>query len=253
MVSLLIVSVCLFYTYADVSVSFAGMAVRSAFALGLHRREPLPAIPASEREIRINIWKTLVILDRFLSASLGRPTAINEDDCSESLLEASVAPVESGGDGTSDTAVHIEGINAVVRSSRSIGVILKRVYAKCKVTTALAQEVAEKNRNWSAKLHPELNWRRAHQPLTAGHGIALVHANLFQSHTTLLLTRPFFLFLVHKTQAARMKGDPSSGRNARSKLEKFSRACVEASNNSIHVVHRAFLDNYLSRRNPFVM
>lgn len=229
------------------------MAVRSAFALGLHRRESLPAMPVSEREIRRNLWKTLVILDRFLSASLGRPTAINEDDCSESLLEPSEAPVESGGDGTDDMMAHVEGLNAVVRSSQAIGIILKRVYSKRKVTTALAQEIAQKTRNWSAKLHPDLNWRRAHKPLTTGHGIALLHANLFQSHTTLLLTRPFFLFMVHKTQAARMKGDPSSGRNVRSKLEKFSRACVEASNNSIHVVHRAFLDDYLSQRNPFVL
>lgn len=239
---------------ADVgALSSAGMAVRSAFALGLHRREALPAIPVSEHESRKNLWKTLVILDRFLSASLGRPTAINEDDCSESLLEASEAPAESGSDGASDMAVHVEGLNAVVRSSQTIGVILERVYSKRKVTTTLAQEVAEKNRGWSAKLHPDLNWKRAHKPLTPGHGIAVVHANLFQSHTTLLLTRPFFLFMVHKTQAARMKGDPASGRRIRSKLEKFSRACVEASNNSIHVVHRAFLDGYLSQRNPFVL
>jgi len=229
------------------------MGVRSAFALGLHRRESLPAIPEPQREIRRNLWKTLVILDRFLSASLGRPTAINEHDCSESLLDPSKAPIEPEGDDATDKVAHVEGLNAVVRSSQAIGIILERVYSKRKVTTALAHEIAEKTRNWSAQLHPDLNWRRAHKPLTAGHGTALLHANLFQSHTTVLLTRPFFLFMIHKTQDARRRGEASSGRNGRSKLEKFSRACVEASNNSIHVAYRAFLDEYLSQRNPFVL
>lgn len=229
------------------------MAVRSAFALGLHRKEALPAVPVPQREIRKNLWKTLVILDRFLSASLGRPTAINEDDCSESLLDPSEASPGAGDGGTSDMVVHAEGLNAVVRSSQAIGTILKRVYSTRKVTTALAQEIVDKTRGWSAKLHPDLHWKRAYSPLTAGHGIALLHANLFQCHTTILLTRPFFLFMIHKTQAARMSGEPPSGGRVRSKLEKYSSACVEVSNNSILLVQRAFQDSYLSQRNPFVL
>ncbi|OIW33450.1 hypothetical protein CONLIGDRAFT_178633 [Coniochaeta ligniaria NRRL 30616] len=237
----------------NAAYAYYGMAVRSAFALGLHRKEALPAVPVPQREIRRNLWKTLVILDRFLSASLGRPTAINEDDCSESLLDPSEAPAGSGEEGASDMVVHVEGLNAVVRSSQAIGTILKRVYSKRKVTTALAQEIVDKTRGWSAKLHPDLHWKRAYRPLTAGHGIALLHANLFQCHTTILLTRPFFLFMIHKTQAARMSGEPSSSGRVRSKLEKFSSACVEVSNNSILLVQRAFQDNYLSQRNPFLL
>lgn len=229
------------------------MAVRSAFALGLHRKEAFPAVPVPQREIRKNLWKTLFILDRFLSASLGRPTAINEDDCSEALLGPSEETAEPGAKGTRDFLVHMEGLSAVVRSSQAIGIILKRVYSKRKVTTALAQEIAEKTRDWSAKLHSELHWKRAYKPLTAGHGIALLHANLFQCHTTILLTRPFFLFMIHKTQAARMSGEPSSVGRVRTKLEKFSSACVEVSNNSILLVQRAFQDNHLSQRNPFVL
>ena len=229
------------------------MAVRSAFALGLHRKESLSAIPVSQREVRRNLWKTLVILDRFLSASLGRPTAINEDDCSESLLDPSEPPQDPGTGEARDLVVHVQGLNDVVRSSQVIGTILKRVYSKRKVTTALAQEIVNKTRHWSAKLHPDLHWKRACKPLTPAHGIALLHTNLFQCHTTILLTRPFFLFMIHKTQAARMSGEPASSVHVRSKLEKFSSACVEVSNNSILLVQRAYHDKYLSRRNPFVL
>ncbi|KAB5570143.1 fungal-specific transcription factor domain-containing protein [Coniochaeta sp. 2T2.1] len=237
----------------NAAYAYYGMAVRSAFALGLHRKESLPPIPVSQRDIRRNLWKTLVVLDRFLSASLGRPTAINEDDCSESLLDPSEPPLDPGTDEARDLIVHVEGLNAVVRSSQAIGTILKRVYSKRKVTTALAQGIVDKSRHWSAKLHPDLHWKRAYKPLTAGHGIALLHANLFQGHTTILLTRPFFLFMIHKTQAARMSGEPASSVRVRSKLEKFSSACVEVSNNSILLVQRAYQDNHLSQRNPFVL
>lgn len=59
--------------------------------------------------------------------------------------------------------------------------------------------------------------------------------------------------MIHKTQAARMSGEPPSGGRVRSKLEKYSSACVEVSNNSILLVQRAFQDSYLSQRNPFVL
>lgn len=229
-----------------------GMAVRSAFALGLHRKEALPAFPVPQQELRRNLWKTLFVLDRFLSASLGRPTAINEDDCSEDLLYQSDAALRPDSDETSDDVVHAEGLKAIIRSSQSIGIILKKVYSKRKISTALAQEITQRSRHLYGKLHPELHWRKADHPPTPGRGIAILHANLFQIHTTILLTRPFFLFMVHKTQAARMSGDSTSS-NSKTKLSKYAQACVQASYNTIFLVNRASRDNYLSQRNPFVL
>jgi hypothetical protein len=201
----------------------------------------------------------LFILDRFLSASLGRPTAINEDDCSEELLDPSDVIAQVDGEVSSDPVVHVEGLDAVVRSSQFIGNILKKVYSKRKTSTALAQEIADKCRDWSAKLNADLHWklsdhRESPYPiLTPGHGIAILHANLFQLHTTILLTRPFFLYMIHRTQAARMSGDPSSSARTRSKVDKFSAACVESSYNSLLLVQIAFQNNHLSQRNPFVL
>ncbi|KAK0734711.1 fungal-specific transcription factor domain-containing protein [Lasiosphaeria miniovina] len=63
--------------------AYLGMAVRSAYALGLHREEAMYKLIFSQAEMKIrrNMWKTLLILDRLLAATLGRPAAISEDDC----------------------------------------------------------------------------------------------------------------------------------------------------------------------------
>lgn len=64
------------------------MAVRSAFALGLHREETLSIslFTDVEQAERRNLWRTLYILDRIISTSLGRPTAIRESDSSGNIL-----------------------------------------------------------------------------------------------------------------------------------------------------------------------
>ncbi len=62
------------------------MAVRSAFALGLHREETMCIFGGAEQSVRRNLWRTLFVLDRFLATSLGRPTAIRESDCSGTTL-----------------------------------------------------------------------------------------------------------------------------------------------------------------------
>ncbi|GJC83537.1 activator of stress genes 1 [Colletotrichum liriopes] len=48
-----------------------GVAVRAAYALGIHRRDNPALFSAREQETRERLWKALRILDMFLSASLG--------------------------------------------------------------------------------------------------------------------------------------------------------------------------------------
>ncbi|RKU40062.1 hypothetical protein DL546_000525 [Coniochaeta pulveracea] len=240
----------------NAAYAYYGMAIRSAFSLGIHRKESLRAVPVQQQELRRRLWKTLFVLDRFLSASLGRPTAISEDDCSEELLYQADATSHQAKDapGPAVQVVHAEGLKAVVRSSQSIGIILKKVYSKRKISTALAQELTQRSRQLSGKLHSELHWKKADSHLIPGHGIAILHANLFQIHSTLLLTRPFFLYLIHKTQAAQRSGETTSSSSYnRTKLGKFAQACVQASYNTVFLVERAFRDNFLSPRNPFVL
>lgn len=68
----------------------------------------------------------------------------------------------------------------------------------------------------------------------------------------ILLTRPFFLYMITRFQKSRSQESASSPRLL-SKMDKFSQTCVIASYHTVYLVQKAFTDNYLPQRNPFVL
>lgn len=227
------------------------MAVRSAFALGLHRQEETAVIfSPEEQEVRQNLWRSLYVMDRFVSASLGRPIAISEDDCSGDALN----PPETPSHPMPGVSGHINilGLEAAVRSCQAIGIILRKIYQKRKISTKLAQEIADQCKIWPKALSPTLHWCQA-SPSNPSQGIAILHVNLFYCHSIILLTRPFFLYLLNgEVQRTRVGAGPRPPR-APSRIEKFSEASVYASTHTIGLVQNAFEGRYLQRRNPFVI
>jgi hypothetical protein len=230
-----------------------GMAVRSAFALGLHREETMCIFSGAEQMVRRNLWRSLYVLDRFLSASLGRPTSIRESDCSGDTLTTGEKPpfpqapfptaANAGFTGTL-------GLEASVRSCHVIGVILDKVYSQRKISTKLAQEIADHCKGWPKALDPSLHWRQANSA-DPTQGIAILHVNLLYCHSIILLTRPFFLFLMNKLHQER-KGTGQRLQRRGTRMEKFGEACVVASCHSIVLVQNAHEGRYLPR-DPFVL
>ena len=236
-------------TLAGLLTPATGMAVRSAIALGLHREEPMVMFRDAQLVLRCNLWRSLFILDRFLAASLGRPTAISEDDCSDATLSLPHAPAAAFA-GPAVNPSHSEGVDADVRSSRVIGVILKKVYAQRRVNLRTSQDIVRRCLPWPQKLHPTLHWRQAvGGRISASQGIAILHVNLLYCHAVVLLTRPHFL---HVVQADR-SGAPGSAPRPMSRMERFSEVCVSAAYHSIAMVHTAYEGHYLPRRDPFAM
>lgn len=223
------------------------MAVRSAFALGLHREETI-IYSRGDLGVRRNLWRSLFVIDRFLSASLGRPTAIAEEDCSSEALKT---PEHLGGMLTTPS---IPGLEAAVRSCRVIGEILKKVYSKRKISTKVAQGIADHHKDWSTELHPSLHWKQATNQGTtsATQGIAILHVNLLYCHSIILLSRPFFLYMLTKVERERHSSG-QAGHRISMHMEKFSEACVQASYHTIVLVQVAYENNYLPQRNPFVL
>ncbi|CAK7262501.1 hypothetical protein SEPCBS57363_000090 [Sporothrix epigloea] len=215
----------------NAAYTYHGMAVRSAIAVGLHRSEAMVKLPQDEIELRCNIWKSLYVLDRFIAAALGRPTAISDNDCTDHALKDSVmppqiAPIETMGQSSSSTSYHNgssttgsgtgaggvgtdnnTGFDTVVRSCRIIGVILRKMYARRRVSSRVTFDIAKQCRVWQGEIGDSLRWKRAVQSadavaaglpplLTRAQNIAILHVNLMYCYGVILLTRPFFLFLV---------------------------------------------------------
>ncbi|KAI1096408.1 fungal-specific transcription factor domain-containing protein [Rostrohypoxylon terebratum] len=234
----------------NASYLYYGMAVRSALAMGLHQEESMVIFQESQRHLRRNVWRTLFVLDRFLAACLGRPISIPEDDCSEHALDA---PTRIGNEeSTMDDAQATNSIalDAAVKSCYWIGSTLKKVYSKRRVSTLVAQEIADHLENWERELHPNLHCRRIKDgPIDLAQAVSILHVNLLHCHSVLLLTRPFFLYLLKM-------GCESGNRvptHISSRLEKFSQTCVEAAQRTIIIARSALDAEYLPQCNPFVI
>lgn len=243
----------------NTAFALVGMAARSAQALGLHREETMVIFGPEEQQARKNLWRSLFVIDRLLSCSLGRPTAISESDCSGDTLHPAEPSSDSIFAQNGNTRANFNetgacALEAAVRSCSVIGQILKQVYQQRKISTRLAQEIADTCKTWPRALPTVLHWRQA-SSATASQGVAILHVNLFYCHSIILLTRPFFLYILNM-ETQRQVSQASSGSRAPRpylRMEKFSEACVIASTHTILLVQNAFDAGYLSRRNPAVI
>lgn len=224
------------------------MAVRTAYTLGLHREETLVIFPAEHQSARRNIWRSLFVLDRFLSASLGRPMAIADEECSEEVLNPSSSLYSAP---QLDSHQYCTaGLEAAVRSCHVVGIILKKVYLQRRISTKLAQELADQCKSWPENLSPSLHWRQASRE-NRRQAIAILHSNQVYCHSIILLTRPFFLYLLTAEIQKTYLGADRWPQRARGRMERFSDACLTASTHTVALVQNAYQGQYLSRLNPF--
>ncbi|KAK0623025.1 fungal-specific transcription factor domain-containing protein [Immersiella caudata] len=234
--------------------AYLGMAVRSAYALGLHREETMNdfIFTAVQMTVRRNLWKTLFILDRFLAASLGRPTAISEDDCSCKIMPDNdiSSPLASGE--PSLGSVHARSLDSCVRSCHAIGVTLK-VFSSRKISTSMVQGIVDLSNAGGQGPHTTLQRRQPKGPsIHPAAGIANLHQDLLSLHSLILLTRQLFIMHNWKLEEQRSgltEPSPMYG----SPMARYSEACVIASYHTIHLLQRAREAGYLPRRNPFII
>ncbi|KAL6709394.1 hypothetical protein ACN47E_001801 [Coniothyrium glycines] len=241
----------------NTAFALLGMAARSAHALGLHREETMVIFSDAEQTSRKNLWRSIFVIDRLLSCSLGRPTAISEDDCSGDTLNPSEEQLEQpfnlGIHSSSDyNETGPYALEAAVRSCSVIGLILRKVYQRRKINTRLAQEIADICKSWPRCLPSILHWRQAANA-SPSQGVAILHVNLFYCHSIILLTRPFFLYILNLETQRHVNSATTRGPRPYLRMEKFSEACVIASTHTILLVQNAFDASYLSRRNPAVI
>ncbi|KAI1777911.1 fungal-specific transcription factor domain-containing protein [Hypoxylon cercidicola] len=245
----------------NASYIYIGMAIHSAKALGLHREETMEVFPVPEQQLRRNVWRTLFVFDRFLAASLGRPITISEGDCSEHALDFEREATTDESPMRNDTGVtNSMALDAAVRSSMLIGTTLRKFYSRRKISTLVGQEITDRLQVWEREMHQSLHCRRIlGSPIDQAEAVAVLHVNLLHCHSVLLLTRPFFLFLIkwgYKLGYDDLTGNSqklSSADQRLERLERFSQASIEAAQRTIILAQAALDAEYLPRCNPFVI
>lgn len=222
--------------------------------MGLHRvYETNTVYGLEEGRLRRNIWRSLFVLDQFLAASLGRPPAISEDDIPDDSLRPHATQTGPDEFTTRENCAIQHGIDAAVRASQIIGMILKKIYSRQKVSSAVALTLSDECKDWIKRLPHNLHTRRLYENGTSpSEAVGIVHAHLLGLYAVILLTRPFFLYCL-KVSTDKQDGARSNANFHGSMISQFAEACVTATTRSIAIAQTAFKSGLLSQRDPFSM
>ncbi|KAJ5156562.1 hypothetical protein N7492_009365 [Penicillium capsulatum] len=225
-----------------------GIALRAAYAVGIHRKDANALFCGRERRARERVWKSLRMMDLFLSASLGRPPAtsdydydIRDDNPLSSQKKRTMTPGQQ--------------ISAAVSSlCRIFERILTDVYMKQVISINVAEAISNQHRAWVQTL-PEVLKMQSERSENKTMEDSLAAAHVFGSFhwSIILLTRPFLIYRV--AQYVKKNGDTPSTqpRNDNSRIPIFADACVYSALRGLDVVNDLGRFSSLPRRLPFLI
>ncbi|KGO67682.1 Aldolase-type TIM barrel [Penicillium italicum] len=224
-----------------------GIALRAAYAVGIHRKDANALFCGRERRARERVWKSLRMMDLFLSASLGRPPATSDYDYDTS--EDSLITGESQNHLTADQQLSA----AVISLCRIFERILTDVYMKQVISINVAETISNQHRAW-VRILPTILKMQTERLETKTMENSLAAAHVFGSYywSIILLTRPFLIYRV--AQYVKGKSDSSSDtRNGSSRISLFADACVYSALRGLDVVDDLSHYSSLPRRLPFLI
>ncbi|PTB63293.1 hypothetical protein BBK36DRAFT_1181512 [Trichoderma citrinoviride] len=221
---------------------YLGIAVRGAYALGLHREDVSALYDTTEYMTRERLWKGIRALDLFMSASLGRPPATLE---------------------TRDTSSK-ENYSAMNDLSFIFENILTEVYAKRMITTECLTKISELHRSWAARFsggqgvesidtHPhEETPRRG----GVGPNIGLIHLKEAYYWTIMLLSRPFLIDYVSSISPPETGSPPNSTHHTSTPSPSrniLAQACVDSAVRTIDLLQPLLTNKSTPKRLPFIV
>ncbi|GES75283.1 fungal-specific transcription factor domain-containing protein [Rhizophagus clarus] len=209
---------------------YIGLATRIAQDMGLHRDSAKWNIDERQSEVRRRVWWACVIFDRFASAGLGRPLAINEADCDVNYPVAGKIP--------GDDAETIEGWVELIKCNLILGRILNHVYG-IKSKSSSSQNNVE---SVLISLDNELNEWRDNLP------------KKFQFDSSTIMqtgdvsaNRKVFTHLLYYTQQILLHRPHIRGPKSKAPPSSIPSLtiCTMAANNITHVLYRGMKDGSL--------
>ncbi|CAH0047403.1 unnamed protein product [Clonostachys solani] len=214
---------------------YLGMAVRAAYALGLHRKDISALYPPDECQRRERAWKAIRILDLFMSASLGRPPSTAETRNTSSA----------------------EDYSACNDLSNIFESVLLDVYAKRVISTEVLERISKEHRRWAAQSSQglELDGIPLGGETEIGGqepNIGLLHLKQTAYWTIILLSLPFLLKMV-SSHVDSTVGDHLIDQGKAPTNQALVFACLESAIGSIDLFQPLLESESLPKRLPFVM
>ncbi|KAF7937942.1 uncharacterized protein EAE97_007738 [Botrytis byssoidea] len=227
-----------------------GVAVRAAYALGIHRHETNVAFVPQEGISQERTWKTLRVCDLFFSASMGRPPATSDTDCN--IPWTSVDQVA----GRESQYVPSQVTSAILRICHVFERILIEVYSRRAVSLDLARSISRQHREWTEALPRMLKIDGLHESV-ATRSLGLSHrlgcglVKIAYYYSIILLSRPILTFKVCHNAGKFSHGEASSSFNA--DFNTYADACVDSAIKGIDVAHETVYEQAMPQRQPFII
>ncbi|GFP54340.1 filamentous growth regulator 27 [Trichoderma asperellum] len=196
---------------------FFGIAARAAYSIGLHRTEVNARFGQEVHRQRDRLWKSLRVLDLFLSSSMGRPPSTSDVDCT-----VPYRAVDADGNEVFNL------LNASVQILVILECIILEIYSRKKISMRLTEGISLQLREWSGRWLSPLKDMIA-QPADRNEAQVTGACQVLSSYyyAVMLVSRPFLMYELFQRLT-----DGSSATNSRPTLasgrSKLADACIDA-------------------------
>ncbi|KAH9883016.1 hypothetical protein J1614_000383 [Plenodomus biglobosus] len=216
---------------------YMGASIQMAFTLGLHRDQLPENGSSTERERNRRIWWTLFLLDHEISMRGGSPTVVDERFTKVTTAMSSEQILYPGLHtplGWLDTSV------SLCRLKRQI---IQSLYTERSANSISFSTISNSLlllQKWNRQMPAHLKYEIPTPP-THKRAVAILHLHYWS--TTILLTRPFLLYLVIKYSTL-----------ASSKkiwFERMGKTCIDAAQKSIVILQEMAANGTLSSLTAF--
>jgi hypothetical protein len=239
------------------------LAARTAYAIGLHRTEVNASFGESmhqkrrvihdtavlgvcrttvtDCEIRDRIWKSLRVVDQFISNLLGRPPSTSDVDCTVKYTTL-----------RHDVDIHM--LDASVQIFMIIERVVVEVYSRKRISLRIASYVSHQLKGWAANWLSPLNnvILGSASDTKARHTVVGACQTLCSYYYgIMLLTRPFLIYELYEYLGASMR--TSSSRSDHLEKEKFADAALDAAVAFVDTLDHVIATDKLPRRSPVIV
>ncbi|KAK0725050.1 hypothetical protein B0H67DRAFT_550692 [Lasiosphaeris hirsuta] len=196
---------------------FFGIAARAAHSIGIHRTSVNSRFGPEMHRQRDRLWKSLRVVDLFLSTSMGRPPATSDNDCTISYRAV-------GADGRET----FDLLNASVQIFLITEAIALEVYSRRKISPRLTEGISRELREWSTRwlqrLKDATDGNLPEKQAETPNGACQVLSSYY--YAVILVSRPFLMVELHRRLS---DGYVSTTRNGQvSGKSKLADACIDA-------------------------
>jgi hypothetical protein len=222
---------------------FFGIAVRAAYSIGVHRTEVNSRFGSETHRQRDRLWKSLRIVDLFLSTSMGRPPSTSDVDCTVSYRQ-----VDDDGQEVFDI------LNASVQIFLILEAVVVEVYSRRKISLQLTEGISRQLRDFSVRWLQQLKSvvsSPTGQDSAEVNGACQVLASYY--YAVMLVSRPFLMYELYR----RLSPDTSSSAYGRAGLmsgkSKLADACIDAASLMVDQILELVEKGHVSGRRPVLV